>query len=323
MTRAILALTGVLLMLAAGTAAAQSAGGGAEPGRTPWGDPDLQGFWTNKTTTPMERPSEYEGQASLSEEERAELDALAASYQDRQPPPGSTGAYNSFWVERGTRSSQTSLVIDPPDGQLPELTDRVRERDAMVSASRNAAPDNYTDLNLYDRCITRGLPGAMIPGFYNHNYQILQTPDHVVILVEMIHDARIVPLEGRSHGPSGVGQWLGDSRARWEGDTLVVETTGFSPRHDERAVSNGLYLVHASGEQLHLVERFTRTGADTIDYQFTVNDPLTYMKPWTASTPMSRIDGPLYEYACHEGNYGLSNILAGARNAERESAASK
>ena len=323
MKRASVAAAGLVLVLLPGAAVAQSVGGGAETGRTPWGDPDLQGFWTNKTTTPMERPDEYEGRTSLSDEERAELDARAASFSDRRPPPGSTGAYNSVWVERGTRSSQTSLVIDPPDGQLPELTARVRERDAMVAASRNAAPDNYTDLNLYDRCITRGLPGAMIPGFYNHNYQILQTPDHVVILVEMIHDARIVPLEGRSHGPSRVGQWLGDSRARWDGDTLVVETTGFSPKHDERAVSNGLYLVHASGEQLRLVERFTRIDADTIDYRFTVDDPLTYTQPWTASTPMSRIDGPLYEYACHEGNYGLANILRGARNAEQADAASK
>ena len=162
MKQAIVALVGVLLLLP-GAAAAQSAGGGAEAGRTAWGDPDLQGFWTNKTTTPMERPSEYGGRAALSDEERAELDARAASFVDRPPPPGSTGAYNSFWVERGTRSSQTSLVIDPPDGQLPELTDRVRERDAHVAASRNAAPDNYTDLNLYDRCITRGPAGLDDP----------------------------------------------------------------------------------------------------------------------------------------------------------------
>ena len=319
MMRAILAAAGILLILAPGFAAAQSAGG-SDTGRTPWGDPDLQGFWTNKTTTPMERPSQYEGRESLSAEEVAELDARAAGAQDRKPPPGSTGAYNSFWVERGTRTTQTSLVVDPPDGQLPALTDRVRDRDAKIAASRNAAPDNYTDLNLYDRCITRGLPGAMIPGFYNHNYQILQTPDHVVILVEMIHDARVIPLAGRGHGPSGVGQWLGDSQARWEGETLVVETTGFSPQHDERAVSGPLHLVLASGEELHLTERFTRIDADTIDYRFTVNDPLTYAQPWTASTPMSRIEGPLYEYACHEGNYGLENILRGARNAEREAA---
>ena len=151
MTRALATLVGVLLVLAPGWAA-QSAGGDAEPGRTPWGDPDLQGFWTNKTTTPMERPGQYEGRTALTDEE---LDARAARNQDRRPPRGSTGAYNSFWVERGTRSAQTSLVIDPPDGQLPELTDRVRERDAQIAASRNAAPDSYTDLNLYTTAASR------------------------------------------------------------------------------------------------------------------------------------------------------------------------
>ena len=323
MTRTMLAAAGAVLLLAPGAAAAQAAGGGAQAGRTPWGDPDLQGVWTNTTTTPMERPDEYAGRSALTDEERAELDALAESYRDRKPPPGSTGAYNSFWVDRGTRSAQTSLVVDPPDGRLPALTARVRERDAAVAASRNAAPDSFTDLNLYDRCITRGLPGAMIPGFYNHNYQILQTPDYVVILVEMIHDARIVPLDGRARLSPSVGQWLGDSRGRWEGDTLVVETTGFSPKADERAVSGPLHLVMAPGENLRLVERFTRVDAETIDYRFTVTDRSTYERPWTASTPMSRIEGPLFEYACHEGNYGLANILRGARNAERTAAASK
>ena len=323
MTRTMLAAAGAVLLLAPGAAAAQAAGGGAETERTPWGDPDLQGVWTNTTTTPMERPDEYAGRSALTDEERAELDALAESYRDRKPPPGSTGAYNSFWVDRGTRSAQTSLVVDPPDGRLPALTARVRERDAAVAASRNAAPDSFTDLNLYDRCITRGLPGAMIPGFYNHNYQILQTPDYVVILVEMIHDARIVPLDGRARLSPSVGQWLGDSRGRWEGDTLVVETTGFSPKADERAVSGPLHLVMAPGENLRLVERFTRVDAETIDYRFTVTDRSTYERPWTASTPMSRIEGPLFEYACHEGNYGLANILRGARNAERTAAASK
>ena len=323
MTRTMLAAAGAVLLLAPGAAAAQASGGGAETERTPWGDPDLQGVWTNTTTTPMERPDEYAGRSALTDEERAELDALAESYRDRKPPPGSTGAYNSFWVDRGTRSAQTSLVVDPPDGRLPALTARVRERDAAVAASRNAAPDSFTDLNLYDRCITRGLPGAMIPGFYNHNYQILQTPDYVVILVEMIHDARIVPLDGRARLPPSVGQWLGDSRGRWEGDTLVVETTGFSPKADERAVSGPLHLVMAPGENLRLVERFTRVDAETIDYRFTVTDRSTYERPWTASTPMSRIEGPLFEYACHEGNYGLANILRGARNAERTAAASK
>ena len=165
----------------------------------------------------------------------------------------------------------------------------------------------------------------MIPGFYNHNYQILETPDHVVILVEMIHDARIVPLEGRSHGPSGVGQWLGKfTRAVGGGRHPGGRDDRLRPRGTMNGPSaTGFDLVHASGAQLHLVERFTRIDADAIDCRFTVTDPLTYQQPWTASIPMNRIDGPLYEYACHEGNYGLANILRGARNAERTEAASR
>ena len=302
---------------ASGWGVAQSLESSTDIQRTLWGDPDLQGIWTNTTTTPLQRPDQYAGRAELTAEEKAELDGQATRNQDRPPPSGSTGAYNSFWVDRGTRTTQTSLVTDPPDGKLPALTERVRARDAAVAASRNAAPDSYENLNLYDRCITRGLPGAMIPGFYNHNYQILQTPDHVVILVEMIHDARIIQLGGQlGHSPK-VGQWLGDSRAHWDGDTLVVETGGFSAKADQRAVSGPLHLVLAAGEHLRLVERFTRVDAETIDYQFTVVDPTTYSAPWTASIPMTRIDGPLFEYACHEGNYGLENILRGARNEEK------
>ncbi|MCY4599578.1 MAG: hypothetical protein OXF27_06630, partial [Acidobacteria bacterium] len=156
-----------------------------ETPRTPWGDPDLQGVWTNRTTTPIERPDDFEGQERLSAEQRADLDAQAAANTDRPPPPGRTGAYNSFWLDRGLRSDRTSLIVDPPDGRYPAKTDRVRERDAAFAAMRDGTDfATWEDLNLYDRCITRGMPGAMVPGFYNHNYQILQTPDHVVILVE-------------------------------------------------------------------------------------------------------------------------------------------
>ena len=283
------------------------------PERTAWGDPDLQGIWTNRTTTPLERPSEYEGRTELSAEERADLDAQAEANRDRPPPPGSTGAYNAFWLDRGLRTNQTSLIVDPPDGRYPTRTERVRESDAAFAASRNGTEfETYEDLNLYDRCITRGMPGSMIPGFYNHNYQILQTPDHVVILVEMIHDARIIPLDGRPHLPVQIGQWMGDSRARWEGDTLVVETANMTPKGDER-VRN---LVRAGSERAHVVERFTRVAADRIDYSFTVTDPATYARPWTAEIPMVPLGGEIFEYACHEGNYGLENILAGARAAE-------
>ena len=284
------------------------------PERTSWGDPDLQGVWTNRTTTPLERPNEYEGRTVLSDEERADLDAQAEANRDRPPPPGRTGAYNSFWLDRGARTDQTSLIVDPPDGKYPAKTERVRESDVAFAALRDGtAFDTWQDLNLYDRCITRGMPGSMVPGFYNHNYQILQTPDYVVILVEMIHDARIIPLDGRAHLPPQLGQWMGDSRARWEGDTLVVETTNLTPKGDQR-VRN---LVHAASEQAHVVERFTRVDAERIDYSFTVTDPATYATPWTAEIPMVPLGGELFEYACHEGNYGLENILAGARAAEQ------
>ena len=288
------------------------------PERTPWGDPDLQGVWTNRTTTPLERPGELGERAVLSDEERSALDAEADAARDQPPPPGRTGAYNDFWLDRGVRTSQTSLIVDPPDGRYPAKTERVRESDAAFAALRDGTKfDTWEDLNLYDRCLTRGMPGAMIPGFYNHNYQILQTPDHVVILVEMIHDARIIPLDGRAHLPTQVGQWMGDSRARWEGDTLVVETTNLTPRGDERV----RYLVHAASEQARVVERFTRVD-DGIDYSFTVTDPATYAGPWTAEIPMVPLGGEIFEYACHEGNYGLQNILAGARQAEQQMAGS-
>ena len=305
------ALAVVAAMFGAASVAAQ------QGPRTAWGDPDLQGVWTNRTTTPLERPDDFEGQEVLSAEERAELDAQAEANRDRPPPPGRTGAYNSFWLDRGLRNDRTSLIIDPPDGKYPALTDRVRERDATFAAMRDGtAFDTWEDLNLYDRCITRGMPGAMVPGFYNHNYQILQTPDHVVILVEMIHDARIIPLDGRAHLPSGLGQWLGDSRAHWEGETLVVETTNLTPKGDERLRN----LVHAASADGRVVERFTRVAADRIDYSFTVTDPATYERPWTAEIPMVPLGGEIFEYACHEGNYGLENILAGARSAEAEEA---
>lgn len=282
--------------------------------RTPWGDPDLQGTWTNRTTTPLERPREFADQSVLTAEQRAALDAEAERNRDRPPPPGQTGGYNSFWLDRGLRSDQTSLVIDPPDGRLPARTARVRARDAAFEAARAGDnPDTWEDLNLYDRCITRGLPGAMIPGFYNHNYQILQTPDHVVILVEMIHDARIIPLIDPAQRPPAIPQWLGQSWGYWDGDTLVVETRHFTERGDQR-VRN---LVVAGSEHAHVVERFRRSDADRIDYQVTVDDPRSFRSTWTAQTPLVPLDGPLFEYACHEGNYGLENILAGARAAER------
>ena len=321
----LLALAPAPLAAAGGRPAARTAGAAAVP-PTAWGDPDLQGAWTNTTTTPLQRPRELAGRERFSAEERAALDEARARTEARAcatelvvlqhaPPPTSTGSYNGFWLEQGTRTLQTSLIVDPPHGRLPALTPRARRRAAALAALRTAPsyPAAWEEPSVFERCITRGLPATMMPGFYNHNYRILQTPDHVVIQAEMIHDARIVPLDGRPHLPAGVRQWLGDSRGRWEGGTLVVETTNFTDKVHERRVSN---TVFGAGRAMRLVERFTRIDADTLDYRFTVTDPTTFERPWTAAIPMTALDAPILEYACHEGNYAMENMLRGARAQE-------
>ena len=313
----------VLTWLATSVAGQDSAPGSSrlrrEPKRTAWGHPDLQGFWTNTTTTPLERPVELASKAILTDAERAEIDAEAARTADRPPRPGDTGAYNTFWFERGTRSPQTSLIVDPPNGRLPQLTAKgqadKKRLDALRVEDGGAPPSSYEDFDVFDRCITRALPGAMMPGFYNHNYQILQTPDYVVISVEMIHDARIIPLDGRPHISPRIRQWLGDSRGRWDGDTLVVETTHFRDGAQERGMAN---TVVGGSQDMLLIERFKRVDADTFDYTFTVSDPAVFTAPWTVSAPMSRLaQGRIYEYACHEGNYSLANMLKGARTRDQ------
>jgi hypothetical protein len=222
------------------------------------------------------------------------------------------------WFERGTLNTRTSLVIDPSDGKVPAYNPEGQKRADALAAARKARPaDSWLDRSSYDRCITRGMPGAMMPGFYNHNYQILQTPGYVVILVEMIHDARIIPLDGRPHLNPSIEQWMGDSRGRWEGDTLVVETTNFSDKIFERNV-----VVTGFGAGSRLIERFRRVDAETIDYQFTIDAPKAYAKPWTVAAPMTKMDEPLFEYACHEGNYAMTGILSAAR-AEEKAAAQK
>ena len=311
---AVLPVIAGMLWSGAASAAAQ--------GRTPWGDPDLQGMWTNTTTTPMERPEDLAGQATLTEEERAVRDpeVQAEVSFDRPPTPGNVGGYNEFWVERGNLIRQTSLIVDPPDGRLPALTPGAERRRNEFLARWVAPPSSWEDMNLYDRCITRGLPGAMIPGFYNHNYLILQTPDYVVLQVEMIHDTRIIPLAGRQQAPSGIPEWLGHSQGRWEGDTLVVETEGFAAKAEQRVSLAGFFLAFSGGPNARLVERFTRLDDGTLDYRFTVSDPTVDTREWTAAIPMRAYEEPLYEYACHEGNYAMPNILAGARADEAEAA---
>lgn len=287
--------------------------------RTAWGDPDLRGIWTNTTTTPLERPDDLAGQEVLTDEERIARDEERARNADRPPPPGQTGAYNDFWFERGTLSTRTSLIVDPVDGKLPAFTPTASDRAETIRIGRYSSErDSVDSFHLYDRCLTRAMPGTMMPGFYNHNYNILQTSDYVVIQVEMIHDTRVIPLDGRSHISPTIRQWLGNSRGHWEGDTLVVETMNFTEKAREQRVEMA-NVVFGISEHMRLIERFTRVDTDTIDYQFTVVDPTTYTKPWTAAIPMTAIEGPLFEYACHEGNYALPNMLRGARADEATS----
>jgi hypothetical protein len=298
-------------------AAAPAVGQKPTAPRTPWGDPDLQGLWTNATITPFERPAEFAGKPVLTEEEAAQYEQQTNQARDADRRDGAADAdlgraYNQFWYDRGTRvvsSRRTSLVVDPPDGRVPPLTKEAQGKAAARTAARQAGPaDGPESRSLAERCIlwpTAGPP--MVPSGYNNNYQIFQTPGYVVILIEMIHDVRIIPLDGRSHVSKNVRQWMGDSRGRWEGSTLVVETTNFTNKTNYRG----------SDENLHLVERFTRVDAETINYEFTVSDPASFARPWTVAIPMTRTEGPIYEYACHEGNYGMTNLLSGARALEK------
>ena len=289
-----------------------SAQKGWSPPQTPWGHPDLQGTWSNASTTPLERPADLTGQEVLSDEEWAARNSVSGLSDDR-PIPG-VGFYNDYWLEQGELSKRTSLIVDPPDGRLPPPTTEEDQRQSMRTSSYTVEHfDSWEDFNTLDRCITRGMPGAMIPGvYYNHNYQVLQTPDYIAIVIEMIHDARIIPLDGRDHVVPSVRQWLGDSRGHWDGNTLVVETANFTDKIQQRTGT-----VAGGDENLRVVERFTRVDADTIDYQVTVNDPTVWTGPWTVAAPMTAMDGSLFEYACHEGNYAIPNALRGSRAEEK------
>jgi hypothetical protein len=297
------------------------------PPRTPDGQPDLQGFWTNATLTPLERPPELADKQVLTQAEAAayEKQLLQQANRDRRDGPAAigVGAYNEAWFDRGTKIAggrRTSLIVDPPDGRVPPLTPEARKRVDAERAYAGLHPaDGPEDRPLPERCIlwpTAGPP--MLPGPYNNNYQILQTRGYVVILVEMIHDIRIIPIDGRPHLPPGIRQWLGDPRGHWEGNTLVVETTNFTGNTSD--ISAGLQrpTFRGSDDKLRLIERFTRVDPDTLLYEFTVDDPTAFTKPWTARIPMTKFQGPLYEYACHEGNYAMSGILAGARADEKK-----
>ena len=308
------------LLLAAAAAVAlaplpASAQTGDAP-RTPWGKPDLGGVWDFATLTPMERPAEFAGKERLTEEDVANIVARSAKFTEllsERGVGGNTGTYDEFWFDFGSDVSadrRTSLVIDPPNGRIPDLTPPARERMAARRAYlRDHPADSWEDRNLAERCLVGfNIGPPMAPSAYNNVFQMFQTEDHVVILNEMVHDARVVPLDGRDHLDAGIRQWLGNSRGYWDGDTLVVETANFRDETNFRGVTR----------DLRLVERFTRADANTLLYGFTVTDPRTFVRPWTAEVPMALSPNPTYEYACHEGNYGLEGILAGTRAEERE-----
>jgi hypothetical protein len=279
--------------------------------RTAWGHPDIQGVWDSTTGTPLERPRDLADKEFLSDEEAADRERRRfAQFDSPDRGPGNpTGDYGSVWREGSKNAvNRTSLIVDPKDGRLPPLTaeGRTAQEARRQARGRRGPADSWEDRSLWERCLTRGTP--RIPNNYNSNWHILQTPDYIVIHQEMIHDNRIIPLSARPHLSEGIRLWNGDSRGRWEGDTLVVETTNFNRTQEFR----GFPLTHA-----RLIERFTRTAADALDYTFTIDDRKTFTAPFTIGLPMTMNKEPYYEYACHEGNYGLTNILSGHRAEEK------
>ncbi len=296
----------------------------SETPRTAWGQPDLHGIWDFRSITPLQRPEELSDTEFLTEEEAASLEQATVDREEQlllrparrtqagqsvdRGEDGALGAYNDFWLDRGTTtigSRRTSLIVDPPNGRMPSLTPHAEQRATARREYRRDHPaDSWEDRGLNDRCLfTTGLP--IVPSAYNNNVHLFQTPDHLVMLIEMTHTLRVVPLDGRPHGT--LPQFVGESRGHWEGETLVVETRNF----------HHLTSLRGSTSNARLVERFTRTSSGVIDYEFTIEDPETWTRPWTAQVELVKTDEPLYEYACHEGNYAMDGILAGARADER------
>jgi hypothetical protein len=290
--------------------------------RTSWGAPDIHGDYTNKdeANTPLERPTQLVGKdaSAFTEADLAQL-AKERAAQAQQIAGGiggaETGAGPTHWYDHlGAKGSRPWFIIDPPDGRLPALTPQAQRREAAIAAINDARDgegraDSPTDRSMYDRCITRGLPGSMMPAIYGNAYQIVQTPDTIAIRYEMIHETRLIPLDGRPHARPGVKLLMGDARGHFDGETLVVETTNFRERSAYR---------NANADTLRLTERFTRIAPDKVRWSVTVDDPSTWTRPWTFSMPLTRNDQePLQQYECHEGNYGLKNILSAARAEER------
>ena len=336
-----LAVAIVLASLLVVPLTAQQSPGSWTPTRTADGQPDLQGVWDFRTLTPLQRPEDLAEQAVLTDEAAAEIEAAAAqavveadtpSEVRTEPLPvgGNVGGYNNYWFDRGAGvvdDHRTALIVDPPDGRLPELADGASRQGG--AADDDATPmrpvrfrvdgigfDGPEDRGLAERCLMGFNTGPPItPGGYNQNLQVFQVPGYVVILNEMVHDTRIVPLDGRPHLPGHMRQWMGDSRGSWEGDTLVVETRNFTDK--TASFAPNVRSAVGTGATLRLTERFTRFDEDTLLYEYTVDDPATFTAPFTAVLQMKRGQAALFEYACHEGNYGLQNILAGARIAEQ------
>ena len=319
------------------SAVGQSPAGYTVP-RTPWGDPDIQGLFTtdDELGVPFERPTTMGTRQTVTDAEFAEREAQAARQaatdaEEFVAPAAPAGRGNAgggrggnpeggggigppnHWIERGKPSHRTSIVIDPPDGRIPFLNDDARKRAAVAVNARTSGQKPYDGpeaLDLYDRCITRGLPHVIFPTIYNNTSQIVQGPGYVAIRYEMIHDTRVIPISSGAHIPSSMKQYFGDSRGRWEGDTLVVDVTNFPAN---------IINYRGAGPALHLTEKFRRISPDTVRYEVTVADPATFSKPWTAALHLRHSDQPdVFEYACHEGNYAMRNILSGARAAEKQ-----
>jgi hypothetical protein len=303
--------------------------------RTANGQPDLQGVWSNNSATPLERPKILEGRPYLTEQEVAALKQKAAELFDNgnsdaafgdtvfesvlanvkgtksgfKSTDGGTGDYSSVWTVARDWDNRTSLITDPPDGRLPPMTPQAEQKQHAAFAATRGRPSGPEDRSLSERCITYGSP-QLVAGYQSY-YQIVQSADSVAIMTEMIHDTRVVPMDGRPHLPANVRSWMGDPRGHWEGDTLVVDSTNFKP---------GAFRS-VSTEKLHVVERFTRTSADMLQWEITIDDPGVWTKPWTAMIPLRPSKKAIFEYACHEGNYGLADILAGARREDQAEAA--
>jgi hypothetical protein len=326
------ALVAATLLLAAGSASAQALAAAKATGaaqawtapRTPDGVPDLQGVWANATSVPLERPKDLGAKEFYTEEEAAQRakkadEAAEQALGGRQTQPGTVADVHYDLSQYGlsraqspsAKSTRTSLITGP-DGQIPPLLPEAQKRQAdRTAANRGHQWDGPENRGLSERCILWPNEGPpMLPVGYNGNLQIVQGPGYVAIMQEMIHDVRVIPTDGRPHAPASIRQWMGDSRGHWEGNTLVVDTTNFTNRTAFRG----------SSEKLHVIERFTRSADDTITYQFTVDDPTTWAKPWSAEVPITKSPSAVYEYACQEGNYGMANILSGARATERKAA---